>query len=74
MELLSSSLLVVTGVEVSKRLHDKDYRAVGVIILAALIGAGAGYLGLAGLNVGSGVIAGLQAVGIHTVAQAAGGK
>lgn len=60
-------LLVVAIVELLKRLNKKDYEGVLLIIIAALVGSGAGFLQLQGLDVVTGTVAGLEAVGIHTL-------
>ena len=44
------------------------------VLLAAALGWGAGWLGLLGLNVETGIISGLSAVGIHVALKAVGGK
>ena len=49
----------------------KDYvpqvHGLGTVLVAAGLGMLAGYLGLEGLTIQSGLIAGLSAVGVHTV-------
>lgn len=74
MDLLSGSLGVVAVTEIAKRIYAKDWRGVVIIVGALAIGAGAGYLGVAHLTVVTGLIAGADAVGLHTVGSAAGGK
>ena len=44
------------------------------VALAVLLGVGAGYLGLEGLNITAGVLVGLSAVGAVTVADRVSGQ
>lgn len=67
---LATAIAAVT--ELLKRANDKDYRGVVVILVAAGLGALTGVLGLDGLNVVQGIIAGLGVAGIHTIAKQVG--
>lgn len=60
-------LVIVAIVELLKRLNKRDFEGVVTILVAALIGAGAGFLQLKGLDVTTGLAAGLEAVGLHTL-------
>lgn len=68
------TLATVALTELTKRVKAKDYLGAGTIIYCAAVGAAAGNLHLAGLTVLTGLVAGLAAAGIHTVAQAVGGR
>ena len=68
------TLATVAVTELAKRVKGKDYLGAGTIVFCAAVGAAAGDLHLAGLTVLTGLVAGLAAAGIHTVAQAASGK
>jgi hypothetical protein len=74
MSLIFGSLGVVAITELVKRIQSKDWQGVFIIIIAGLIGIGAGYFGIAGLTIITGLTAGLSAVGIHEVATKVGGK
>lgn len=71
------SLFVVTAVvavvEFLRRLQVKDYFAAITIVVAALIGALAGAFEIEGLTVATGIITGLGASGLVTVASRVGG-
>lgn len=59
--------LVMGGVELIKRLFDKDWRAVAIIAVASVIG---GLAGMAlGINILQGIAYGLAASGYITFAQ-----
>lgn len=63
---------VVKAVEL---VNKKDWQSLGKIVLALLVGAGAGALGLFGLpDVLTGAAAGLSASGLVTVAGYSGAK
>lgn len=64
--------LVAGGVELLKRLFDKDWRAAATIVVAALIG-GAGSL-VFGANFLVGMVFGLATSGYITIAQNVGKK
>lgn len=66
------AIAIVAVTELLKRLQVKDWYGAAVIVVAALIGALAGAFKLEGLTVFNGVVAGLGAVGIHTVARQVG--
>lgn len=63
-------LVAVAGaVELLKRLNARDWLSSATITVAALIGALAGLFGVEGLSVTSGLVLGLGASGLVTVAQ-----
>lgn len=70
--LLVPAISAVT--ELFKRVNSKDWQGVVIIALGALIGIGAGYLKLGGLDIVTGLEAGLGAVGLHTWASRIGGN
>ena len=70
MELVQGSLGIIAVVEFLKRIKGEDYKGAGIIVLAGVVGALAGFLGIANLDIMTGIVAGLDAVGIHTTAQA----
>lgn len=78
MELAAVSIFVTVAVagatELVKALFDKEYRTAVIITVAALIGAVAGMFGIDGLTVPTGIVAGLAASGIVTIAQKFGSK
>lgn len=59
---------IIAVVEFLKRLNKKDYEGCLVIVVAVVVGAAAGLINLKGLDVVTGIMAGLDAVGIHTIA------
>ena len=59
---------VVAGVELVKRILDKDWRATATIVVAAIIGGFVGSTGC-GLSVFEGAIYGLSATGLFNFAQ-----
>lgn len=64
--------LVMGGVELVKRLFNKDWQAVAIILVASLIG---GLAGMAmGINILEGIVYGLAASGYITLAQNIGKK
>lgn len=63
---------VVGATELIKRLRDKDYWAALTIAVSAGIGALAGVWGIDGLTVPYGIVAGLAASGLVTVASKVG--
>jgi hypothetical protein len=73
MDFLLITTLVVALVELVKRIEQKDYRTVIIILGAGLIGAIIGYLHLHGISVEDGVLAGFSASGFVTVASRIGG-
>ena len=62
--------LVMGGVELIKRVFDKDWRIVATIIICAAIGGGAGFA--LGITVLQGIVYGLAATGYVTLAQNVG--
>lgn len=59
---------VTAAVELLRRLEARDYRAVATILVAAGIGALCGVLGVEGVDVPTGILAGLSASGVVTIA------
>lgn len=68
MEYLLVTAMVVGIVEFIKRLQLKDFYAAITILAAAGVGALAGVLGIEGINVATGIVVGLAASGLVTVA------
>lgn len=68
------TLAFIAVTEFAKRIKANDLFGAGTIVFCAVIGLGAGYLHLGGLNLLTGFVAGLSASGIHTVAQNVGNK
>lgn len=68
------SAATVATVELINRARAKDWQGVLTIILAGLIGLGAGYFNLAHLTPLTGLIAGFAASGVHQIATASSGK
>lgn len=73
-ESLFVTLVVVAIVQLIKYIREKAWDSVATIISAALVGGLAGYFGVDSLNVTSGIIAGLTASGLITVAQKFAGR
>ena len=69
MEYVLVTAMAVGAVEFIKRLFDRDFRAAIIILVSALVGGLSGFLGIEGLNVVTGIVVGLAASGIVTVAQ-----
>lgn len=63
---------VVAATEFLRRLQVKDYFAAITIVVSAAIGALAGAAGIEGLTVATGIVVGLGASGLVTVASRAG--
>lgn len=59
---------VIGFTQLVKSAFDKDYRSVVIIAGSALIGAIAGFFQVEGIDIASGIIAGLAASGIVTLA------
>jgi hypothetical protein len=57
-----------------KSLFDRDYRTCIIILGSASIGAFAGFLNIQGIDVPTGIVVGLAASGVVTIAQAIGGQ
>ena len=60
--------MVIGVVEFLRRLEKKDWLAMVTIFAAALVGGLAGYFGVEGLTISSGIVAGLSASGLCTIA------
>ena len=73
-ESLFVTVAVVGATELFKRLRDRDYLGSLTIIAAALIGVLAGVYNVDGLSVSSGLIVGLTASGVYSVASKVGGN
>jgi len=71
MELLST-LAIPAVVKLYELLNKKEWASAFKIVLAVLSGALAGFFGVAGLDIMTGIVAGLAASGIVTVAGYAG--
>ena len=69
LENLAVSAVIIALVKAVKE-YVPQVHGVVTVILAGVLGAAAGYLGLEGLTVQSGLIAGLSAVGVVTVVEA----
>lgn len=65
---------VVGFTQLVKSLFDRDYRTCVIIVGAAVIGGLAGFFGIDGVTVPTGIVLGLTAAGVVTIAQAAGGR
>jgi hypothetical protein len=68
--LLTSPLMFNAIIEFIRRVAKKDWKGAGTILAGAVVGLAAGGLGLAELSVETGLIAGLNSVGLHTVVTA----
>ena len=68
--LLPTAIIAVT--EVVKRVKAKEYESAATIVIAAVVGAVAGFIGISGLSLETGILAGLEAAGIVKTAQVAG--
>ena len=69
MEQLTSVAVIIALIKAVKEYVPQVHGLV-TVLLAVVLGAAAGYLGLEELTVQSGVMAGLSAVGFHTVVKA----
>ena len=65
---------VIGFVQLVKSLFDRDYRSAVIIIGSAVIGGLAGFFGIEGASVTTGVLTGLTASGAVTLSQALGGQ
>jgi len=65
---------VIGFTQLVKSAFNKDWRTVVIITGAALIGALAGFFAVEGVDVPTGIVFGLTASGVVTLAQAAGGR
>lgn len=59
---------VIGFTQLVKSAFDRDYRSCVIIIGSAAIGALAGWLGIEGINIPAGIVAGLTASGVVTIA------
>lgn len=67
------NLLVIPAiVKAFDMLNKKEWAGLGKLILSVAVGALAGYLGFQGLDIYSGIVAGLSAAGVVTIASKAG--
>jgi hypothetical protein len=66
--------LVVAVVQVVKFVRAKDWESIVTVVSAILIGAIAGAFNIEGLTVVNGILAGIGAVGVVTVASKVGGN
>lgn len=69
MEAVFITTIIVALVELGKRLRDKDYMGALTIVGAAVVGGVCGALGIEVQTVEDGILAGLSASGVVTVAQ-----
>ena len=69
MEYLLVSAMVVGVVEFIRRLKSKDFYAAITIVVAAGVGALAGFLGVEGISIATGIVVGLAGSGLVTVAE-----
>jgi hypothetical protein len=65
---------VIGFTQLVKSAFDRDYRTCVIIVGAAIIGALAGYFAIDGVTIPMGIVYGLTASGVVTLAQAAGGQ
>ena len=68
--LIPTAIIALT--EIVKRVRAKEYESAATIVIAAVVGAAAGFLNISGLIVETGILAGLGAAGIVKTAQVAG--
>ena len=66
MENLTVVAVIIAVIKVVKD-YAPQLHGLGTVLAAAGLGLAAGYLGLEGLTLQSGLMAGLSAVGVHTV-------
>ena len=69
MEYVLVTTMVVALTEAVKAAADRNWRTVVIIVGAAGIGALCGFLGVEGLSVAQGIVVGLGASGVVTVAK-----
>lgn len=69
MEYLLVTGLVIGVVQFVKNLWDQDYRSASIIASAAFVGGLCGFFGIEGLDVAKGIVVGLTASGVVTLAQ-----
>lgn len=65
---------VIAVTEAIKTIVPAKIDGIVTMIIAVVIGAVAGFFNVEGLNVATGIIVGLGAVGTHTALKAVGGK
>lgn len=68
MEYLLLTGAVIGSVEFIRRLFERDYEAAVIIAVAALVGGLYGFLGIDATSVAEGIVFGLAASGVVTVA------
>lgn len=68
MEYLLLTGAVVGSVELIRRMFEKDYEAAVIIFVAALIGGIYGFMGIDATSIAEGIVVGLAASGLVTVA------
>lgn len=59
---------VIGFTQLVKSLFDRDYRTAVIIVGAAVIGAGAGFFQVEGTDIPTGIVLGLTAAGVVTLA------
>lgn len=74
MEILFITIAVAGFTQLVKSLFDGDYRSATIITGSAVIGGVAGFFHVQGIDVVTGIMAGLSASGLITVAKANGGQ
>ena len=73
MNQLTSIAVIIAIVELIKK-YVPQVNGVVTVMVAAVLGGIAGYFGIDGLNVQTGIIAGVSASGINTIAKRVAGK
>ena len=68
------TLAVIAIVKIFTEINQKDWAGAVKIVLAGLVGTAAGYFGLEGLDIWTGLASGLGAAGIVATASFAGNK
>ena len=69
MEYILVTTMVVALTEAIKAASERNWRTVAIIAGSAVIGAACGFLGVEGLSVVQGIVVGLGASGVVTVAK-----
>ena len=69
MEYILVTTMVVALTEAIKAGSERNWRTVALIVGSALIGAVCGFLGVEGLTIAQGIVVGLGASGVVTVAK-----
>lgn len=62
--------VVIAIVQLVNYVRSKEWSSVVTIIAAGIVGAGVGFFHFMGIDVATGILLGLGAVGIHTLASA----